>query len=98
MDAESLRRNDYTLSETTTVEIVVWRLPRRLSGSAHEFKYRMALISNRVCVLRFDNEDGKGDHKHIGDQEYPYDFIDLTTLDRDFWKEVEAWLAKRSGR
>jgi hypothetical protein len=43
-------------------------------GSDHGIKYRLALISNEVCVLRYDNERGKGDHKHIGEGEVPYRF------------------------
>lgn len=26
------------------------------------------------CVLRYDNEAGKGDHKHVGEEELPYVF------------------------
>jgi hypothetical protein len=40
-------------------------------------------------VLGYDNERGKGDHKHYGEQEEPYRFVDVpTTLLRDFWKDV----------
>jgi hypothetical protein len=51
------------------VEIVIWSVPRKLPGSAHPFKYRLALMSGGSCVLRYDNESGKGDHKHVGKRE-----------------------------
>jgi hypothetical protein len=42
-------------------------------------------------VLRFDNETGKGDHKHIGDKEAAYAFTTLEKLVADFWSEIEEW-------
>ena len=73
------------------VEIVVWRLDRRVRGSIHTFKYRLALVADLVCVLRYDNEAGKGDHRHIGRVEKLYKFVDPETLLVDFWNDVEAW-------
>ena len=79
------------------------RRPRRLSkslfgvldgpvrGSIHKFKYRLALVADLVCVLRYDNEAGKGDHRHIGRAENSYEFADPETLLADFWNDVEAW-------
>ncbi len=28
------------------------------------------------CLVRYDNEAGKGDHKHIEDREQAYQFVD----------------------
>jgi hypothetical protein len=43
-------------------------------------------------VLRYDNEAGKGDHRHIGTKEVSYSFSTLEMLQDDFWKDVEQWL------
>lgn len=51
------------------VEVFVWRLPESLSGSTHSFKYRLAYVVASECVLRYDNELGKGDHRHVGARE-----------------------------
>ena len=51
----------------------------------------MAFIVDEVCVLRFDNETGKGDHKHVGDEEAPYVFTSMAQLVTDFWNEIDAW-------
>ncbi len=91
MKAELLLRERLALSGTAFVETIVWRLPGPMRGSAHAFKYRLALISDGVCVLRYDNEAGKGDHKHIGETEAPYRFADLELLQADFWSDVENW-------
>jgi hypothetical protein len=91
MAAELLFRKREGLSETAFVEMVIWRVPEPLRGSVHGFKYRLALVADGVCVLRYDNEAGKGDHKHVGEREVAYLFTDLATLQADFWKEVAEW-------
>jgi hypothetical protein len=49
----------------------------------------MMLLS--LCVLRFDNEAGKGDHFHRGEAEAPYLFTSLERLLADFWTAVDDW-------
>ncbi|WP_338074210.1 toxin-antitoxin system TumE family protein [Halochromatium glycolicum] len=63
--------------------------------SAHPFKHRLALVVNGVCVLRYDNEAGKGDHKHLDDREIPYQFTDPDRLVEDFWSDVSRVLFRR---
>jgi hypothetical protein len=74
------------------VELVIWQLPRKLPGSEHRYKYRLALIHQGVCVVRYDNETGKGDHRHIGRREEPYRFVDLETLIHDFRVAIREYL------
>jgi hypothetical protein len=91
MNAHLMLRERHTLSETAFVEMVVWRLSTPLSGSPHGFKYRLALVVLGVCVLRYDNEAGKGDHKHVGMLETPYCFTTSEALLDDFWHDVDTW-------
>jgi hypothetical protein len=88
MKAELLMRERLILSSRAFVEIVIWKLPQPLADSPHTFKYRLAYIANQRCVVRFDNEAGKGDHKHLDEIESPYPFSNLDTLQADFWAEV----------
>jgi len=81
----------HILSEDAFVEMMVWRLPSPLSGSHHGFKYRLAFIVKGVCVLRYDNETGKGDHTHRGEEEFPYRFTTPEALLDDFWNDVGNW-------
>ena len=74
MGATLLLNERHILSEDAFVEIVVWRLPSPVSGSRHAYMYRLALISKGVCLLRYDNETGKGDHKHVGEKEMSFLF------------------------
>ena len=87
MKAELLMRERLILSRRAFVEIVIWKLPKPLPESRHAFKYRLAYIANQRCVLRFDNEAGKGDHRHVNEIEIeaPYIFSNLETLQADFW-------------
>ncbi len=71
------------------MELSIFEVPRPLAGSKHSFKYRLAYVVSRECVMRYDNEVGKGDHKHIGRKQFPYHFVDVRTLLRDFDAEVE---------
>jgi hypothetical protein len=91
MAAELLLNERHILSEDAFVEMVVWRLPSPLTGSRHGFKYRLALVVGGRCVLRYDNETGKGDHKHEGEKETPYSFTTPQALLDDFWQDVDTW-------
>lgn len=95
MTVELLMRERFVLSRRAFVEIVIWKLPKPLSQSTHAFKYRMAYVANGRCVLRFDNEAGKGDHEHVDEIEVPYQFTDLVRLQDDFWAAVRR---RRRGR
>jgi len=94
IQAKPLLKQRYNLSAARFVDVVVWELPVKLPGSHHLLKYRLAFIVDGVCVLRYDNEAGKGDHKHIGNSEVPYHFIDMDKLLDDFWCDVENWSRK----
>jgi hypothetical protein len=51
----------------------------------------LALVIDGICVLRYDNEAGKGDHRHFGSREEIYHFTDPDTMLEDFWRDVEEW-------
>ena len=87
MEAELVARDRIPVGENAVVEIVVWRVPRPVRGSA--LKYRIVYVVDGRCMLRYDNEAGKGDHIHFGGAERAYDFRTLKQLLRDFWRDVE---------
>jgi len=89
MDAELLLNERHIVGENAFVEMVVWRVPAPLSGSTHAFKYRLAFVVDGQCVIRYDNESGKGDHKHVGEEEIPYYFTTPQALLNDFWNDVD---------
>lgn len=73
------------------MELVVWRLPKPVPGSLHDKKYRLAYVVKGVCVIRYDNEAGKGDHRHVGEKEYEYVFSTIEALLADFQRDIERW-------
>jgi hypothetical protein len=89
--AELLLRERIPLDERSFVDLVVWHLPRVLPGSRHRYKYSLAYIEDDHCVIRYDNEAGKGDHRHVGGREIAYAFTDPDRLLVDFWTEVDLW-------
>jgi hypothetical protein len=91
MQAEPLLDERHVLSESAFAELVVWRVPVAVRGSAHRFRYRLALVVKGECVLRYDNEAGKGDHRHVGNAEHRYRFSTPAQLLADFWKDIEKW-------
>ena len=38
--------------------------------------------------IRYDNERGKGDHRHIGKMEEPYQFVSVKKLAQDFYAAI----------
>ena len=69
-------------------EMVLWQVPRT---AHHQFglKYRLYYgDSEGNCLVRYDNERGKGDHRHGIDREAPYQFIDVDALVADFLADI----------
>jgi hypothetical protein len=91
MDALLILDERIIYSEVAFAEIVVWQLPKRLPGSTHCYKYRLAYVVDELCVLRFDNEAGKGDHVHYGSTEGNYQFASIDDLLADFSKYIQRW-------
>ena len=91
MKAELLLRERQVVADAAFVEMVIWRVPKSVPGSKHEFKYRLAFVVDGVCVIRYDNETGKGDHKHLGLIESPYRFTTPEKLLASFWADVDQW-------
>jgi hypothetical protein len=69
--------------------MTVWSVPSPVPPSQHAFKYRLVFLRGGQRLVGYDNERGKGDHKHIGGREYRYRFTDIDTLVSDFLGDVE---------
>ena len=89
MKAQLLLKQKFVMSEIAFAEIVIWQLPAPLDGSTHDFKYRLAYVVNNQCVLRYNNEAGKGNHVHIDGQEISYNFVSTEQLVDDFFAQIK---------
>jgi hypothetical protein len=91
MQADLLIRRRVVLATDAFAEVVVWRLAMPVPPSGHSFKYRLAYVVAGACVLRYDNERGKGDHRHIDGKEVDYKFSTPDQLMLDFNADIKRW-------
>ena len=84
-----IRRQKSILSDGAVLELVIWRLAEPVPGSRHGYKYRLYYGCQGRRIVGYDNERGKGDHRHLDGQETPYDFNSFEELVRDFLADVE---------
>lgn len=80
--------NEKKILGDTVIEMVVWQLPRATADRPHGYKYRLYCGRAGRCLVRYDNEAGKGDHVHEGNIERPYRFVSLERLIEDFEADV----------
>lgn len=79
-------RKDYP--DGAIAELVIWQVPSPVPGSARGLKYRLFYGYPGERLVGYDNERGKGDHRHIEGQEFPYAFNTVEALIRDFLADV----------
>ena len=95
MAAKLLYQEKFVYADGAIREMVLWELPAKSATNPRGLKYRLFYgLPDGTCVVRYDNEAGKGDHKHIGEKEMPYPFRDVERLVADFLEDIER--ARRS--
>jgi hypothetical protein len=80
------QRIDY--DDGAIVEMVIWRVPAPVSPSMHGLKYSLFYGREGFREVGYDNERGKGDHRHFQGRETPYAFSTVEQLMADFWADV----------
>lgn len=76
------------LSPDFIVMVKIWLLPVPVPGSAHLFKYSMFFGRPGERAVLYDNERGKGDHRHYDGREEPYRFTSIEQLMADFNADI----------
>lgn len=71
-------------------QVTIWLVPQPVPPAAHRFKYRLVYVVGGVRVIGFDNERGKGDHRHLHGVETPYEFGGIAKLLADFRELIRA--------
>lgn len=91
MPATLILREKEIRSDGVVIEMVIWAVDPAVRGSAHGYKYRLYAGVRGKTLVRYDNEAGKGDHKHVGpaEDEAPYRFVSMGQTVCDFLVEVE---------
>ena len=70
------------------VEMVIWAVPSPVEGSEHGLKYSLFYGYPGQRLVGYDNERGKGDHRHVEGREEPYSFTSPEALVADFLADI----------
>lgn len=79
------------------VQIKIWRLPLVSDERLHGLKYSLFYGRKGERIIGYDNEAGKGDHRHYRDHEEPYRFTTMEKLIADFWDDVRKEMDHERG-
>ncbi len=90
MKAELVIRDRRLLSDGAIIEIVVWKVPKPVPPTEHGWKYRLFYGRPGQRLVGYDNERGKGDHRHLLGDELSYVFVSLEQLLDDFEADIIA--------
>ncbi len=88
MPAKLLIEVKREFSDGAIIQIRVWSVPVAVPPSIHRLKYSLFYGFRGHRVVGFDNERGKGDHRHLDGVESAYRFVSIDQLIRDFLGEV----------
>jgi Family of unknown function (DUF6516) len=75
-------------ADGTIIDIKIWRLPELTAERPHGLKYSLFYGRPGERIIGYDNETGKGDHRHYGAVEMPYAFESMERLVQDFFADV----------
>jgi len=93
--AERLFHQRIDYDDGAIVEMVLWRVPVAVPPSRHSVKCSLLYGRPGVRELGYDNERGKGDHRHFRGVETAYVFTTVDRLMDDFWADVRALRGER---
>jgi hypothetical protein len=88
MAAERLIDIKEVFADGAIMQITVWQVPEPVPPSRHRFKYSLFYGYPGRRIVAFDNERGKGDHRHLDEVEVDYAFTTIRALLADFAVEV----------
>ena len=88
MKAELLLHQRIDYDDGAIVEMALWRVPKPVPPSKHGLKYSLFYGRPGNREVGYDNERGKGDHRHVRGVESVYAFSTVERLMEDFWSDV----------
>ena len=82
-------KDKFVYSDGAIREMTLWKLPKAVEERPHGLKYSLFYGRDGLCIVRYDNERGKGDHRHYGEREEPYKFESVEKLIHDFDVDIQ---------
>ena len=89
MKAAKIFYDKVIFSDGAIVHMIIWQLPRSTQERPHGLKYSLFYGGQDGHIVGYDNESGKGDHKHIRDVQTRYKFVNVEAMVTDFLADVE---------
>jgi len=86
--AQLIYKRRRELADGAIIEGIAWLVPEAVMESNHHYKYRLFYGYPNQRIIGYDNERGKGDHKHYYDVETPYHFTTPEQVWRDFVNDI----------
>ncbi len=90
MKARLLLHRKRVFDDGAVMEMKLWEVPSPVRGSAHSVKYSLYYGRGGARLVGYDNEAGKGDHRHYESREEDYTFQGVDRLVADFLADVTA--------
>lgn len=88
MKATRVFHQKYLMRDGAIVEMAIWQVPKPVRGSCHGLKYRLLYGYPDTRIIGYDNEAGKGDHRHLRGKEFVYRFVSVERLIADFMTDI----------
>lgn len=88
MKARLAFHDKQVLPDGSIVEMKIWEMPQSVSGSTHRLKYSLFYGRPGQRLVGYDNERGRGDHRHLGDKQESYSFSTPERLIEEFLADV----------
>ena len=86
--ASLVRSRKVVLATGHIVQIKIWLLPKPTDERPHGLKYSLFFGLPGERIVGYDNELGKGDHRHYRKQQQPYVFSTIEKLIADFEDDI----------
>ncbi|WP_091878801.1 DUF6516 family protein [Phyllobacterium sp. OV277] len=83
-----IRDERFDFPDGLIVQIKIWKLPYSTTERPHGLKYSLFFGRRGERIIGYDNEAGKGDHRHYRHQEEPYAFRSMVVLVEDFLADI----------
>jgi hypothetical protein len=95
MKARLAFHDKQVLPDGSILEMKIWEVPQSVPGSTHRLKYSLFYGQAGLRLVGYDNERGRGDHRHLEGKEEAYIFSTPERLIEDFLADVSRLRGKQ---
>jgi hypothetical protein len=95
MKARLAFHDKQVLPDGSILEMKIWEVPQSVPGSTHRLKYSLFYGQAGLRLVGYDNERGRGHHRHLEGKEEAYIFSTPERLIEDFLADVSRLRGKQ---